>query len=179
MTVPITEPIIVDPVVPPLPVVEAPPAEAKPEIDWKAEARKHEARAKENAGAAARLAVLEDAAKTDAQRLTDRAEAAERRAAALESSALRSSIAAEHGIPADLVDRLRGDTAEALTEDAKALTALLKITRPVADVDQGARGTGAAGPAQITQAELSRMSPAAIVKAQADGLLDTLLGIKR
>ena len=172
------------PVVPPAttapPVVpEATPAQEKPETDWKAEARKHEARAKENAGAAAKLAAIEEASKTESQRLSDRAEAAEKRAAVLELSAMRSTVALEHGLPADLVDRLRGDTAEALAEDAKNLMALLKSARPAADIDQGARGGGMSSPEQLKQSDLARMSPAEIVKAQAEGRCNDLLGIKR
>jgi hypothetical protein len=160
------------------PAKPAEPAEVKADTtDWKAEARKHEARAKENAGAAKRLAEIEEANKTEAQRLADRADAAEKRAADLEIKALRSQVALDNNLPANLVDRLRGETAEELADDAKNLLSLLK--RSVPDVDQGVKGGGGGAPGQLTTADLKGMSPAQIVKAQADGRCDDLLGVKR
>jgi len=134
---------------------------------------------REAAALRVKLQAFEDRDKTEAQKLTDRADAAEKRVATLEMNALRSKVASDNGLPADLVDRLRGDTAEALDEDAKNLTALLKASRGAGDVDQGVRGGGTAGPAQLKQADLQGMSPSQIVKAQAEGLCNDLLGIKR
>lgn len=59
---------------------DTPPADAPQEdtTDWKAQARKWEARAKENSAAAAKLAKLEDANKTELQKAADRATAAEK-----------------------------------------------------------------------------------------------------
>lgn len=48
--------------------------------DWQAEATKWEARAKANASAAKKLAALEDANKTETEKLTDRATSAEKAA---------------------------------------------------------------------------------------------------
>jgi len=50
-------------------------------VDWEAKAREWEAKAKQNASAAKRLAALEDANKSETQKLTDRATAAETSAA--------------------------------------------------------------------------------------------------
>lgn len=61
--------------------------------DWKAEARKWEARAKENSTAAARLAEIEDASKTEAQKAAEARKAAEERAIAAEARALRREVA--------------------------------------------------------------------------------------
>ena len=78
--------------------------------DWKAEARKWEARAKSNSAAAAKLAKLEDAQKTETQRLTDNLSAvtgerdktaAELAAARLELAIVRHAGAAD---PAKLLD---------------------------------------------------------------------------
>jgi hypothetical protein len=66
---------------------------AQGDTDWKAEARKWESRAKENSAAKKRLDELEEAAKTDLEKATSRAEAAEKRAAALEALALRREVA--------------------------------------------------------------------------------------
>jgi hypothetical protein len=100
--------------------------EAK-EIDWKAEARKHEQRAKDHAakakaneGAAQRLAEIEDANKTELEKIAARADAAEKRAAELEAKSIRSDVAAAKGVPASL---LTGSTQEELEASADALIA--------------------------------------------------------
>lgn len=95
--------------------------------DWKAEARKWETRAKDNAakakvndGAAQRLREIEDADKSEAEKATARAEAAEKRAAEAEAKALRADIATEKNVPAAL---LSGSTREELEKSADALIA--------------------------------------------------------
>lgn len=95
--------------------------------DWKAEARKWETRAKDNAakakvndGAAQRLKEIEDADKSEAEKATARAEAAERRAAEAEAKALRADVATEKSVPASL---LTGSTREELEKSADALIA--------------------------------------------------------
>lgn len=101
--------------------------EQKQEIDWKAEARKWESRAKENLsaakaneGAAKRLAEIEEAQKTEAQKAQERLEAAEKRAAELELKAIRAEVAASKGVPVNL---LSGSTQEELEASADALLA--------------------------------------------------------
>lgn len=102
-------------------VVEEPATET----DWKAEARKWEARAKEskkdadaNKSAAERLAEIEAANQTEAEKAATRAEAAEKRAAELEAQVLRAEIANTKGVPAAL---LTGSTKEELEAAADAL----------------------------------------------------------
>lgn len=106
---------------------EVPTPEVPADTDWKAEARKWESRAKENLAAAKanedaakRLAELEDAQKTEAQKAQERLKAAEERAAELELKANRAEVAAEKGIPAEL---LSGSTREELEASADALIA--------------------------------------------------------
>lgn len=101
--------------------------EPKQETDWKAEARKWESRAKENLsaakaneGAAQRLAEIEEAQKTEAQKAQERLEAAEKRAAELELKATRAEVANVKGVPANL---LSGSTQEELEASADALLA--------------------------------------------------------
>lgn len=103
-----------------------PPQAAQPaETDWKAEAKKWEARAKENKGAADRLAQLEESQKTEAQKLADRATKAEQSAATATAEALRWRIAARNGISdEDAEIFLTGATEEALTRQAERLVAL-------------------------------------------------------
>lgn len=76
---------------------------------WKQKAREQEKRAKENADAAKRLAEIEDAQKSEAQKAADALTKAEQRAAAAEAKALSLQIATEHSLGA---------------EDAALLTAL-------------------------------------------------------
>jgi len=97
---------------------------------WKGFARQHEKRAKENAEAAKRLADLEEAGKTEAQKLTDRATAAEQKAAAATATATRLEVALEkapEGMPIatirKLAKRLAGTTREELEADADELFA--------------------------------------------------------
>jgi hypothetical protein len=106
---------------------------APDEKDWKAEARKWEARAKENSTAARRLTELEEASKSDLQKAIDRAEAAERRIAEVELSAARAEIASATGVPAGV---LRGSTREEL----EAHAAELKPIAEAAAAAQAARG---------------------------------------
>lgn len=89
------------------------------ELDkWKALARKQEARAKENAEAAKKLAEIEDAEKTESQRLAEQLEQLKGENETLRISNLRSDVAASKGVPAAL---LTGSTKEELEEAADAL----------------------------------------------------------
>lgn len=90
-----------------------------------AESRKWEARAKENRDAAKRLAELEDASKTDAEKMADavkRAEEAEAKVADYERRAERAGIvaevAAEKGVDAEWLGRMSGDTREEVEANA-------------------------------------------------------------
>lgn len=173
-----------DPPAPDAPPADPPPAEPSGP-DWKVEARKWESRAKENAAAAKKLQEIEDAQKSETEKLLARAEAAEKRAADLEAARLRDRVAQANGIPADLVDRLVGATEEELAADAQRLAALLRPTDPPPPAtppppppaDGGPRGTPA--PSQLTQADLKGMSPAEIQKAKAEGRLADVLSGKK
>lgn len=116
--------------------------------DWKAEAdkwrelaRKHEKDSRARAGAAEKLAALEESQKTEAQKVAERADAAEKRAAESERNLARYRVAVAKKLPAELVDRLRGDTEEEIAADADALLALVKVTNgdPKPDPSQGSR----------------------------------------
>lgn len=63
------------------------------------------------------------------------------RLAEYEQTTLRQRVALAEGMPADLVDRLRGTTEEEYTADAKALMALVKAPiTPRPDPSQGGHG---------------------------------------
>lgn len=93
------------------------------------------------------LKEYEDRDKTEAEKLAERASEAEGRALAAEKALLRKDVALIKGLPADLVDRLRGETAEELSADADALLALLTPAEPPEpaplDLGQGNRGSAA------------------------------------
>lgn len=99
-----------------------PAAEAE---KWKALARKHEATAKANAEKAQQFDALSEASKTDAQRLEERASKAEQQLTPLQAENARLKVALAKGLPADLADRLKGDTPEEIAADADALLALV------------------------------------------------------
>lgn len=108
------------------------------ETDWKAEARKWESRAKENFSATEELQKLKDAEKTDLQRATDAAAAAQSELASAKAEAARLRIAAAHGIGGDHLDLLTGDTDEELEAKAKKLAALITKPEPVEPERKGA-----------------------------------------
>lgn len=98
------------------------PAALKAEIaKWKGLSRKHEASAKTNADAARRLQAAEDADKTEIQKATDKALAADKRADLAEARILRLEIAAEKGLTQAQAKRLMGATREELEADADEL----------------------------------------------------------
>lgn len=89
---------------------------------WKQKAREQEKRAKENATAAQRLAEIEEAQKTEAEKAADRlrqAEADRDRAAA---EAMRFKVASKYGIGEEDADLfLTGSDEETLTKQAERL----------------------------------------------------------
>ncbi len=106
---------------------EVPGSPTQQETDWKAEARKWETRSKENLAqakaneeAARRLAEIEETQKTEAQRAQERLEAAEKRASELELRSMRAEIAAEKGLPVQL---LSGSNEDEIRQAAEALIA--------------------------------------------------------
>lgn len=88
-------------------IVENAPQGA-PETDWKAEARKWEKYAKENAAARKELDALKAAQMTEQEKLVKRAEEAERQlaeaTAAIQHSKDVAEVSAAHGIPASLLE---------------------------------------------------------------------------
>lgn len=114
--------------------------------DWKAEARKWEARAKQNSDAAARLAQIEEANKTDLEKAVSRAEAAEKALAEAQAESLRLNVAARHGISGENLEFLVGSTEEELEAKALKLKSLITDSKPdpfpKADPSQGPRGGG-------------------------------------
>ena len=105
----------------PTPDTAAPVEAAQPDVDWKALARTWEKRAKENADAATRLAEIENANKTEAQKQAEALDAARQEAATATAQLLRYEVAADKGVPPNLVRFLTGTSRDEIEESAAAL----------------------------------------------------------
>jgi hypothetical protein len=110
---------------------EAPAAE--PSVDWKAEARKWESRAKENFSkasenekAAARLAEIEEANKSESQKLREQLDALTARATAAERDKERLTVLARHQIPEEYQDLVHGSDVDSLDASAQKVKALIE-----------------------------------------------------
>lgn len=87
------------------------------------EAAKYRTEAKANADAAKRLAAIEEANKTEAQKQADALAAAQREATQAKADALRFKIAAKFGVSDEDTDLfLTGSDEETLTRQAQRLT---------------------------------------------------------
>lgn len=90
---------------------------------WKQKAREQEKRAKENSSAAKRLAEIEEANKTEAQKTADALAAAQRDAETARAEALRYRIASKHQVSDEDAELfLTGTDEETLTRQAQRLT---------------------------------------------------------
>ena len=91
-----------------------------------------------------KLQEIEDRDKSEAQKLAERAEAAEKRATELETRALRLEVAAEKGLTPAQAKRLVGSTREELEADADELLETFKAPEPdVSSLDLGPRSAAA------------------------------------
>jgi len=104
-------------------------------LKWKAQSRKHEGRSKENADAAKRLKELEDANKSETQKLADDKAASDKVAASAQGELLRLRVAMRKGLTEVQAKRLVGDTEEELEADAEELLASFKPAD--SDTDDG------------------------------------------
>lgn len=82
---------------------------------------KYRTEAKANSDAAKRLAEIEEAQKSEADKAAERLTAAEKRAAESESALWRAEVALEKGLKPSQARRLFGSTKEELAADADAL----------------------------------------------------------
>ncbi|GAB3209796.1 hypothetical protein GCM10027294_25620 [Marinactinospora endophytica] len=123
---------------------------------WKTLARKHETRAKELLPAAERLRELEDAQKTQLERLQGQYEDALGAATRAQHELWRERAARRHGLDDELIEFLTGESEEELEERAKVLAAKL-ATRveaakpkpgPAPDPTRGHAPSGGGTPAE-------------------------------
>lgn len=149
---------------------------------WKALARKHEAESKK---ARAETDKLRKAGQTDSERAISEAEARGRQAATadvaqrLAGAEIKAALTGVVPDPAAIVEDLNlakyiGDdgevNSEAVAELRKKFEALSKGSKGGNVLRQGQTGQ-ATDKGQLTQAELSKMTPAQIVQARRDGRL--------
>jgi chromosome segregation ATPase len=73
---------------------------------------------------------IKAAQKTELERLTEQLEAERTQRTALERQVLRSRVALQKALPADLAERLQGETEEELIADADKLLALVTPVAP-------------------------------------------------
>ena len=169
---------VVDPTV--APVTETAPAEVTPTdtaaeaAKWKALSRKHEEAAKANADKAKAYDAAQEANKTELEKATARAEAAEKAVADKAAELLRVTIAAEGQVPANLI---AGSTEDEMRDSLAALLAFKGVAPVVPDATGlGAVGAPIGGTKQATEAEFNAMTPDQITKARNEGRLDKILG---
>ena len=117
------------------------------EVDWKAEARKWEARAKENKSKADKLDEIEEASKTALEKATERAQKAENQVKAYKQEAQRKQwleeVSSETGLPASV---LRGSTREEIEAHAQILKPYFeKPSAPIVENDNMKSNTASAG----------------------------------
>lgn len=130
------------------PAQEQPTEDTKTtEIDWKAKAREWERRAKDNKAAADKLAEIEEANKSEAQKSADRLALAEKAAEDARREAVRFKIAAKFQITDEDADLfLTGTDEESLTKQAERLAARSEAAgaprAPKPDPNQGRSGSG-------------------------------------
>ena len=110
-------------------------ATAEETTDWREKARLWEKRSKENHARlqeleplAKKAQELEDAAKSDLEKLTEKFNEANARAAALEGEKNRLAVIAKHGIPEEFQDLVQGSDAESLSASAEKVRALIEKT---------------------------------------------------
>ncbi|MBC2681079.1 capsid assembly scaffolding protein Gp46 family protein [Corynebacterium anserum] len=132
------------------------PADKQPddEVDWKAKyeamktySRQWEAKAKANVDAAKKLKEIEDAEKTEVDKLTERLKESEKDNQALQLQVDRMTIAAKFGISADDAEMFLHGDAETMATQAETLAQRSRTPRKAEAPNQGrgtAQGTKAA-----------------------------------
>ena len=114
------------------------PAVLKAELEKvRKEAAKYRTEARDLKPLAEKAKQQEEADKTETQKLADANAAEKARADQAERDLMRYRVATVKQLPAELVDRLKGDTEEEMGEDADLLLKLME--RPPGSADSGAR----------------------------------------
>jgi hypothetical protein len=116
------------------------------DTDWKAEARKWEARAKADHEAANKWREFEVSQKSDMEKLADELDRYKTEATEASVKLLKLEIASKKGIPNEAIELLTGTSQEELEAAADKLLTLManqsKNTTPRPDVNQGKPASG-------------------------------------
>ena len=159
------------------PAAEKGPDLAAEVAKWKELSRKNEQRAKENADKAKKLDEIEEANKTELEKLLDRAEKAETALTKAKADAMRATKAAESGVPVGLI---YGNTEEEMDAAVQAAKAWVdsQAKPPLAPPADLVTSNGSAPKADQIRSrdELKSMTPQEIIAAKKDGRMDELLG---
>ena len=106
---------------------EQDPEELRKQLDhWRTTAQRHEKTARNNSAAAKRLQEIEDANKSEIQKATERAEAAERERDAVNTQHNRMMAAAAEDLHPDLIDYLGDGTSKEITSRAEQLSGIIE-----------------------------------------------------
>lgn len=166
---------------PPQPVDQEPAKGAEVTAEdvekWKSLARKHEARAKENAEKAKRLDELDEANKSEIQKAQDRVTAEKKRAdeAAAQLALLKAAV--KHKLTEDDLELLADVPADQIEDRAARLAKRIQASEKAKDFGGGHRGGDVGdGVKQWTQADLQGKSNAEVEKARKAGHLNRLMG---
>ena len=135
----------------------------------RSEARNLRARLKEAEEKARRLDEIEESNKTEAQKQAEQLAKLQQENERLQSQMLKAQVAADKGVPAEL---LSGTTEDELVASADRLLAF----RGQQAAPEYGRSADASPtkPKQLTRADMSRMTTEQIVKADEAGLFDDL-----
>lgn len=165
------------------PVTEAPAPEASADdalgqagMDaLKSERNARKAAEKQLKDMQAQLQEIQDREKSDLEKATEAAKRFQDEAEASRQELARMKVAAEMGLPSDLVEFLTGSDVDSMMEQAKKLAKVNSPKTPAPDPGQGATPSGVA---QLSRADLAGMTAAEIDQARLDGRLDNLLAGK-
>jgi len=129
---------------------------------WKQSSRRHERTSRENSSAAAKLAQMEDANKTELQRAQERADKAERERAEERAERHRLLAAAAHGLGPDFVDYLGSGEEEDIFARAEQIAGFVntEVNKRVNDElarmgIQRSQGNGGGAPTAAAAASLA------------------------
>lgn len=111
--------------------------EQRPEIDWKAEARKWEGRSKENAERLKSIETENAQSKARLDALEKRASKAEQEASDLrkqkEQAEITEAVASKSKLPREVIEMLRGETEDELAEMAEKLRSFFPTAPAIKD----------------------------------------------
>jgi hypothetical protein len=113
---------------------------------WKRMSRQHERTATKNSAAAAKLAEIENANKSDLEKANEALAAAQQERDSLVTERQRMLAAAAHDLPPDLIEYLGDGTAEEISERAEQLAGIINTTAKKLAAEMAPQPTNGARP---------------------------------